>query len=364
MRSAARTVALGALLLLAAAAFDAEPLYVPGAGFAVLGLLALLWVGLGSLGLTVERDVAAATVLEDQEVEVRVRVRAGLTPLLTGRVEEGLLDGPVRLDTGRREMRLRITARFARRGRRTLEPVRVVVSDPLGLAARTRVGGAACEVLVLPRVDPVRAPDGAGEGGVLSPRAGRPRIAAEVDLDGLRPHRPGAPASRIHWSVFARTDELWERKLAADADARPLVVLDPRAAGAADPETSLDAAVRATASLVVALAKDGGCSVLLPGDRRPVVVEPGLTAWARTHVRLALLADDDVAPVLSGMAGRSGPVVYVAARATTRTPRALAGSGGGMRILVVPGTAAGRRALFTVAGCTGYAMREPREEAA
>lgn len=364
MRPAALTVVLGALLLLVAGTFDAEPLYVPGAAFALLGLLALAWVGLGSAGVRVQRDVASGTVVEDQAVDVRIRVRAGLTPLLTGRVEEGLLDEPVRLDTGRREMRLRISASFARRGRRVLPAVRVVVTDPLGLASRTLTGGEPAELLVLPRVEPVLAPDGAGDGSVLTPRAGRPRMAAEVELDGLRPHRPGAPASRIHWSVFARTGELWERKLTADADARPLVVLDPRAAGSADPEAALDAAVRAAASLVVALGEGGGCSVLLPGDRRPVVVEPGLTAWPRIHVRLALVEDEDVAPVLSAVAGRSGPVVYVAARAAGRPPRALAGGAGGLRILVVPGAAPGRRALFSVAGCTGYAMRETRQDAA
>ncbi len=367
MRSAALTVALGIVLLLVAATFDAEPLYVAGAAFALLGLLALAWVLLGGAGVTVERTVAARTALEDQPVEVRLRVRAGLTPLPTGVVEEELLEEPVALALGRREMALRINATFTRRGPRVLAPTRVVVRDPLGLAQRTVAAGAPAELLVLPRVYPVASAGGGGEGGVLTPRAGRPRMAAEVELDGVRPHRPGAPASRIQWSVFARTGELWERKLLAGADARPLVVLDPRTAGVAEPAAALDAAVRACASLVVALAREGGCSVLLPGDRRPALVEPGLSAWGRVHVRLALVADDGAAPSLAGMAGRSGPVVYVAARSVVRPPRALQSSGG-VRVLVAPdvvGAApAGRRPLFTVAGCTGVALLEARREAA
>ena len=363
MRPAALAIALGALLLLAAAAFDAEPLYVPGAAFALMGLAALAWVGLGSAGVVVEREVAARTVVEEQPVDVRIRVRAGLTPLPTGAVHDALLDTPVPLALGRRAMALRIHATFARRGHRVLAPVDVVVRDPLGLASRTVTSGPGAELLVLPRVSPITTPGAGGEGGVLSPRAGRPRMAAEVELDGLRPHRPGAPASRIHWSVFARTDELWERRLLADADARPLVVLDPRTAGAAEGEAALDAAVRAAASLVVALAEHGGCSLLLPGDRRPAVIEPGLNAWPRAHVRLALVADDGAAPSLAGIAGRAGPIVYVAARPVARTPRALQG-GGGQRVLVVPGHQGGRRGLFTVAGCTGYAVRESRREVA
>lgn len=369
MRPAALTVALGLLLLLAGAAFDAEPLYVPGATFALLGLFAIAWVLLGVAGLVVEREMRARTVVEDQVIGVRVRVRAGLTPLLTGVVEDPLLPAPVPLQLGRRAMALRINASFARRGRRVLAPVRVVVRDPLGLASRTIATGAEAEVLVLPRVHPVVTPGGGGEGGVLSPKAGRPRMAAEVELDGVRPHRPGAPASRIQWSVFARTGELWERKLLADADSRPLVVLDPRTAGTADPQAALDAAVRAVASLTVTLAKQGGCSLILPGDRRPTVIEPALSAWPRAHVRLALLTDEEAAPSLAGVAGRAGPVVYVAARPVTSTPRVLQGGGGGVRILVVPDAAraqptGARRELFRVAGCTGYTLRETRQAVA
>ncbi len=373
LRPAALTAALGVLLLLAGGTFDAEPLYVPGAAFLLLGLFALAWVGLGALGLRVEREIGARTVMEDQPLALSVRVRAGLTPLLTGAVDHPLLPAPVPLALGRREMALRINASFARRGRRVLAPVRVVVRDPLGLARVTISTGVEAEVLVLPRVCPVASLTRSGEDGVLSPRSGRPRMAAEVELDGVRPHRPGAPASRIQWSVFARTGELWERRLVADGDSRPLIVLDSRTAGAEDPEAALDAAVRAVASLAVTLAKQGGCSILLPGDRRPVVIEPGLNAWPRAHIRLALVTGDDGGPGLAGVAGRAGAVIYVGARAVGGTPRALQGSGGATRILVLPDdsrpTAAGalpprRRAVFSVAGCTGYALREARQEAA
>lgn len=372
MRPAALTVALGTVLVLAAATFDAEPLYVPGLAFATLGLSALAWVGLGGFGVRVERELGARTVVEEQPVEVRLRVRSGLVPLLTGVVDDPLLDAAVPLRLGQRQMTLTIHTRFARRGRRVLAPVRVVVRDPLGLATRMRCDDRETEVLVLPRVHRVTSPAGIGEDGVLTPQAGRPRVAAEVELDGVRPYRPGAAASRIHWSVFARTGELWERKLVADADARPLLVLDARTAGTVDPEAALDAAVRALASLTVALADQGGCSVMLPGDRRPTLIEPGMSAWPRVHVRLALVIDDGSAPTLAGVAGRSGPVLYVAARPLSVTPRVLQAAGGATRILVVPGTGGGaaeggraaRRPLFVVAGCTGYAIAASRAAAA
>jgi uncharacterized protein (DUF58 family) len=365
MRAAWSAVAVGAGLLAAAATFDAEPLYVGGVAFALAGLLAIAWVLVGTLGVVVERELGTHTAVEDQPVDVRVRIRSGLTPLLTGVVEDELLPDGLPLAFGRRAMAMRVRATFARRGPRVLSPVRVTVRDPLGLARRTRVAGTPIELLVLPRLHPVTFPGGVGGGGegILGARAGRPRMAAEVELDGLRPHRPGSPASRIHWSVFARTDELWERMLLADADARPLVVLDPRTNPDDEGEAGLDAAVRAAASLAVTLARESGCALLLPGDRRPIGLEPGLTGWPRAHVRLALVIAGG-SPSLAGVAGHAGPVVYVAARAQPRPPRVLQGATGGVRILVVPGAPAGRRVLFSVAGCTGYALTAVRAEAA
>lgn len=358
-RPALTTAGLGLGLLLAAGAFDAEALYVPGVAFTLIGLAAIAWVQLGALGLVVEREVAAHTLVEGEPTDVRIRVRAGVTRLPTGVVDDGLLAEPAPLRVGRRAMALRVRVSFARRGRRVLEPVRVVVRDPAGLAERTIVRARPEELLVLPRVSPVEtvAAPGGGAGSLLGGGRRRPAAAAEVDLDGLRPHRPGAPAARIHWGVFARTGELHERRLTAEADTLPLVVLDPRSDPAAGEE--LDAAVRAVASLAVHLARAGGCALLLPGDRRATVLAGDLAAWPRQHVRLAVVGAGE-GPSLAGLAARRGPVFYVAARAASRPPRALAHAPGAGRVLVVPGVLPGRRPSFTVAGCSGYPLRAGR----
>ena len=93
---------------------------------------------------------------------------------------------------------------------------------------------------------------------------------AAVDMDGLRPYRVGTPASRIHWPAVARGHGLIERRLQADGDSRPLVVLDARLPGPDAQSELLDAAVRAAASLVLELARRGGCGLLLPGEQRPI----------------------------------------------------------------------------------------------
>jgi uncharacterized protein (DUF58 family) len=173
--------------------------------------------------------------------------------------------------------------------------------------------------------------------------------AAEIDMDGLRPHREGAPASRIHWPALARTGELLERRLRPEGDTRPLVLLDARGGS----EEQLDAAVRAAASLTVHLAERGGCVLLLPGEHRPTPLEPGLSGWPHLHARLAVV-EAGGAPGVSGLAQRRGAIFYVAARPLNRIPPVLSHSPGSGRVLVVPGALSGRRASFTVAGCTGY----------
>src|SRR4051794_26009921 len=362
MAGAKSTAKLGVALLLAAALFDAEPLYVGGAAFCLLAALCTAWVVSGASGLKIERRLGAAKVEEDRPLAVEVVLTGARVALPSCDVEDPLLDEPARLRGGRRSVTLPIEARFPRRGRHWINPPRAVVRDPLGLAERAVSGHGRDEVLVLPRVEPILAPaEGDGTSGTVSRRP-RPGVApaAEVDVDGLRPHREGAPASRIHWPAFARTGELIERRLRPEGDTRPLIVLDPRGPD----DEAVDCAVRAAASLCVYLARRGGCALLLPGDRRPTPLEPGLAGWPHLHARLALV-EAGAAPSFAGLAGRRGAVVYVAARAGGPLPRALLHVPGvTARVLVVPGRVPGRVSSFAVAGCHGYELASARRRRA
>lgn len=361
MSPARGAIALGAALLLVAGIFDAEPLYVPAIAFAVLGAGCLAWVASGARGLRVGRTLVAPRVVEDDPLPVEILLETSRVGLPTCTVIDPLLDEPVVVRGGRRSATVDAQARFPRRGRRELPPPTVVVRDPLGLARRELAGERRDEVLVLPRVEPVRSADtGGGEDGSAARRAHTGAApAAEVDIDGLRPHREGAPASRIHWPAYARSGELLERRLRPEGDTRPLVLLDARG----DDEDALDAAVRAAASLCVHLAERGGCGLLLPGERRPSPLEPGLSGWPHLHARLAVV-EPGGQPAVSGLASRRGAMFYVAARPTRRVPPVLAHAPAAGRYLVVPGGLPGRRAAFSVAGCTGYDLAPARRRAA
>src|SRR5829696_9268020 len=187
MRSALGCAALGLALLLVAGTFDAEPLYVTGAALVLLGAGAAAWIGLGAWGATVRRTIGERSVTEEQPLAVLIEAERGRLPLPPGWIDEPLLPEPVRITAGRTRARVRAEVTFARRGRRVLAPPALVLRDPFGLAQRVIAGDHADEITVLPRVLPVRATAGGGEG--ISARARAALVAAaETEIDGLREH--------------------------------------------------------------------------------------------------------------------------------------------------------------------------------
>lgn len=358
------TALLGVALSLAGAAFDTVSLYVPGLALLGIAIAAPAWVRLAAHGAAVERRAGPATVLEEQAYPLRLEVRSGVLPPPGGELIEPLLGWPVSI-AGRWSRRLRINVRFSRRGRRVLEPARLVIRDPLRLATREIEAQGGAEVLVLPRVEPVTAPGG-GDGG-----AGRQGGAgldagvmgrrldsslAELEIDGLRAYRDGAPASRIHWPSVARRGEMLERRMVAELDSAPLIVMDP--SGAAD-EEQLDMAVRAAASLCVHLGRLGGCSILLPDERRPTELGEDMGAWPSVHARLALV-EAGGAPPAGCLGPRAGAVIWVTGADLRAAPRTLQRLPAAARLVVSPTPVPGMRAAFEVAGCTGCLLERVR----
>jgi uncharacterized protein (DUF58 family) len=354
----------GLALCLAGATLDAASLYVPGVALIAVAGGAAAWVALAASGAAVDRSTGPHTILEDEPYPLRLEVRAGALPPPGGELIEPLLGWPVPI-AGRWSRRVRINVRFSRRGRRELEPARLVIRDPLRLYTRELLGAGGDEVLVLPRVEPVTAPGGGGAGaghrggGGLDPGVMGRRLdasMAELEIDGLRPYREGTSASRIHWPSVARRGEMLERRLVAELDSAPLIVMDPSAPGS---EEGLDMAVRAAGSLCVHLGREGGCAILLPGDRRPIEIGHDLAGWAAVHARLALV-ETGPAPSSSALGPRGGAVIWVTGADLPKAPRALERLPAGARIVVSPGPLPGVRPLFEVAGCTGCLVERAR----
>ncbi len=365
MRRAIGVALGGAALTLAALTFDAAPLFVAGVAFIVIGVGAPAWVWLSARPALVSRRLQVDRVVEGEPFEAMIEVRRGVLGLPGAELHDPLAPRPIVLKVpmsllqGSRVADVRIVTRFARRGLRRLEPPSLVVQDPLELASVARRGsGRPDELLVLPYTERVRWASGArGRTPQRSEGRSHTEPMAAIDVDGLRPYRPGTPASRIHWPALARGAGLLERRLRADRDTRPLVVLDARGE---HPGHQLDAAVRAAASLTVELARLGGCRLLLPGERRALAIEPDLASWPAAHARLALVegGPDTRAPLLDGVA-RLGPLYYVAAQSLERLPAALSAPGRGTVIVVLPKGLEAMppgRPSFEVTGCQGFAM--------
>lgn len=352
--SAAPTAGIfGAALVLAGFGFGSPSLLVCGLGLLGLAALALASVWLATPRRLV-REPGPSRVVEGDAFRLRIRAEGRRVPLPGGELTDPVLDEPVAVGP-RWDGTLDREVRLEGRGRRRIAPARLVVRDPIGLCARELVSDRASELLVLPRIDPVlvggRGADGSNLLAGLEDGAAAGRLdsrAIELEIDGLRAYREGSPASRIHWPAVARTGELIERRLVAGADTAPLVVLDASRPASSE---ALDAAVRAAGSLCWHLAREGGCSIVLPGDRRATPVEAELRGWAAAHARLALIEPTTTAPAVSRVQ-RSGAVFWVTARASPVLPSALRLSSG-PRYLVGPGVTGRGSPALLVSGCEG-----------
>jgi uncharacterized protein (DUF58 family) len=375
VRRAAAVAVAGLALILVALLFDAAPLFVPGVAITLLGVVAPVWVGLAARSAHIERTLDSDRVVEDEPVEATIEVSRGPWGLPGAAVSDPLagelvsIRGPMSLISGGTTASVRIVASFPRRGVRRVEPPTLIVSDALELARVECLSTSpAQELLVLPRTERVKWVPGAGEKWRRAAGAAPLEPFGATEVDGLRPYRQGTPASRIHWPALARGAGLLERRLRADTETRPLVVVDARGDG---PPEHLDAAIRAAASLVLELGTRTGCGLLLPGEFRPLEVEPDLIAWPVAHARLALVegGPETRAPGLAAGA-RSAQVLYVAAAPYARMPAGLAGAGVRAAVLVIPkplATQPMHDATFEVAGCLGFVVgagRRQRERAA
>jgi uncharacterized protein (DUF58 family) len=341
------TAALGAALALAGLGLGVESALLPGICLLVLAAGAYAWVELATRRARLERDPLPRRIAEDEPLRLRIRLRGAPLRPPGGQLSDPLLAMPMAVGPRRRRALERVVHLHGP-GRRRIAPSRLLVGDPLGLWSRELSSGATEEIVVLPRVEPVDSLGSngtrfGGRGGGEADDADSPAAAGgQLEVDGLRPYRQGSPASRIHWPSVARSREMLERRMVAGGGSRPLVVLDPR--GARERE-ALERALRAAASLCVALAASGGCELLLPGERRPIAIDPALRAWTEAHVRLAV-ANLGAAPALPPTA-RSGAVFWVAAG-----PGRIGGPARGGGFLIGPGVKP-EAAGFRVAGLFG-----------
>jgi uncharacterized protein (DUF58 family) len=185
-----------------------------------------------------------------------------------------------------------------RPGAHVLEASIIRIRDDIGLLSRIVRAGQIEAMLVLPVPDPL---------ALATARRGA-ELKGDPEPDGLRPYVPGTTMSRIHWPSASRGGALQERHFVTAQDHLPLVVVETT--GVED-GSAMDWVARTAAGHMLALASQGGCRVLLPGDRSPTTLTDVLGHWPVIHRRLAAL-EPGRAPVSSALTNERD-ILYVRA---------------------------------------------------
>lgn len=356
-----RPAVLAAALIVAAGAFDSPSLFVPGIALGLLDGGLWVWVRLAARRTRASIAPMARSVEEGSGLPVSVELSArprgvGLSvehPLLAG--------GESRPVFASRRATASIV--FEGPGRKVVDPVRLVINDPLGLHRGVVATSARAEVLVLPRIEPVQSIDGSGAltGRGAAGAAGRGEAGSgaatqsiDFELDGLRPYQEGGSASRIHWPSVARRGELVEHRLLSGAAEVPVVVLDLSGSPKRD---AVEGCLRAAASIVHELSQNGACLLVSPGREKPVRVESGWRSWPAAHARIACVRAGAAAEAPRGLRASRGLIVITPGDSLPVSLRSLGSAGG---LLVTPAFATSPLASFTVAGCGATALSSVR----
>lgn len=284
----------------------------------LLGILELTLLGVGGIvlvlaavvltlgtptSLFVHRVVSSGRAVAGDSVDVRIEVEhrgRRATPELelvdrVGRREAHLLAPPL-APGGSCEASYVLPT--PRRGRLRLGPIDVVAADPFGLSRRAVPKPVTAEVLVVPRIVPLRplprVPVEDTGGASTGPR----RLTTGAgEFHSLRPYVFGDDLRMVHWASAMRTGNLVVRQNEQLWDSVTTVVLDDRA-GVHGSDTFEDA-VTAAASIAAAAQRGGARFRLLTVGGHDTGLSAGPAHLDRVLHSLALVEADSPASLSS-----------------------------------------------------------------
>jgi uncharacterized protein (DUF58 family) len=234
-RSGWATVVVAAMIIAAGRLVGAIELYVVGAMMALLVVAAVIYVRASRFRLNLGRQLTPIRVHSGEVARVELQAvnngrrrspQLSLHDPVGGTKGARLLLAPLRVgESAVAAYRLPTT----RRGRVDVGPLTVTVTDPFHLAKMQAIGAPRAELVVLPRIDPIAPPAGAGG---RDPRAAFDQASAlgrtGSEFHSLRPYVIGDDLRRVHWASSARSDELMIRVDEVDSEGRCLVLVDAR----------------------------------------------------------------------------------------------------------------------------------------
>jgi uncharacterized protein (DUF58 family) len=260
------TLALAAAAAAVGRIFAFPEMFLMSAGLVAFVIVALFVVAVRPVVLDVRRDVSPSRVHAGDDARIDLVVTSKRrTPVVTLEDPVGETRGAVvRLaPMERRELR-RAAYRLptSQRGILPVGPMRVTRTDPLGLARRATVGATQERVMVYPRIDAVDPPGLPNRRDIAGESIARIRARRFDEFAGLRAYVPGDDLRLVHWPSSARSGDLVVRLQEQPEPIGVTVVLDLRRS--AHPSSgSVERAISAAASVIVAAARHGRRTVLL-----------------------------------------------------------------------------------------------------
>ena len=342
-----------AALYLAGRLTGVSELYMLAVAALALPVGALLVITWGNYRLASSRSVRPVRTAVGDRITVVLRVEN------PGRLETGVLlledRLPYQLGPGARFVvpgisggdreALSYDLRAAARGRYTIGPLAVRLSDPFGLAQVTSELAGTTDVIVHPRVEALTAP---GLGGELASAAAtrvRHLFTQGDEFYTTREYRDGDDLRKVHWRTTAKRGQLMIRQEERPWQARALIAVDLRrdAHRGQGGRASFERAVSVAASIAVRLAASGYELAMVTDDGRQV--RPAGATDQATAI-LDFLASVEPTPTGSlqpmaerlGRAAGEGLLVAVVATPNADEAAALArcrlGFGGAIGLLV------------------------------
>ena len=297
-------LAAAAGLYIAAWGFGTDVMFPVAVGLAVAPALAYIWVRALSQPMRLRRTLGTHELVEGSDLAVGLEIRAdGPLPARATLVDRLEHTGPLEATMLRRArvLRGRHLIESAPRGRYRLYRAVLRISDPFGLAQADISLDRTDALLVYPRVYQL---DGlftdTGVAGGESSRILLHRTSG-YDLHSIRDFQHGESLRRVHWRSTAKRRRLMVKEMQDSPRDEAAVLLDGDPAGDCGPvgDSSFDAAVRATASVLNRLVESGQrCSLVVHGAAKVRVrLATAGTEWPTALGELAVARANAARPL-------------------------------------------------------------------
>ncbi len=285
--------------------FGIIELYVIGAGFLAAALAAVVYVWVRRPPIEAHRWIHPAVLVAGDigHVDVRLHHIGRLTtpsfvleePVARTMTEDHVARLPVAALSAGSVSSSGYRVPTATRGVVELGPLRLIMSDVLGIARSTTVVAGISEIVVAPRTLAIDMPE-LGRGRLGTALLESSRRLGPGDFHGLREYAAGDELRTIHWRASARTDDLMVKEFTVEGLHHCTVVFDP-APGVHGSNASFEHGVTAAASLVSSAMRAGLSTRFVTAGgvdlRGPEVVNTTQRVLARIEPSDAPLADLD-----------------------------------------------------------------------